>query len=217
MPDHDTKNKIKDIISGTHINWQSNHCTATRNYLCRSFKPGTTVKKEFERNQLIKKEQASILIKYIDDHLLWIDKPPQADRLLTIGGEAEVYLNNDQQHVVKLNDAIYYSTWLDFFNSILLHNLLFEETSYELQGFTKRGEDLQAVLKQAFVISDAPVNLEKVKEFLEFNGFMNSKRNDYYNKDIGLILEDIHDENVIMNSGIMFFIDTVFYVDLEHR
>ena len=79
------------------------------------------------------------------------------------------------------------------------------------------GEDLQAVLKQAFVISDALVDLSTVKEFLEFNGFINTKRNDYYNKELGLIFEDIHDENVIMNSGIMFFIDTVFYIDLEYK
>jgi Serine/Threonine/Tyrosine Kinase found in polyvalent proteins len=58
------------------------------------------------------------------------------------------------------------------------------------------------------------VDLKAVKSFLEYNGFKNTKRNDYYNKELGLILEDIHDENVIMNSGVMFFIDTVFYVNL---
>jgi hypothetical protein len=126
-------------------------------------------------------------------------------------------MNTDDRHVIKLNDAVYYSTWLDFFNSILFHNLLFGETSYQLVGFSKRGADLQAVLKQVFVISDAPVDLSAVKEFLEFNGFKNIKRNDYYNKELGLILEDIHNENVIMNRGIMFFIDTVFYIDLEHK
>jgi hypothetical protein len=35
--------------------------------------------------------------------------------------------------------------------------------------------------------------------------------NNYYNKELGLILEDIHDENVIVNSNTLFFIDTVFY------
>ena len=62
---------------------------------------------------------------------------------------------------------------------------------------------------------DSPVDLSKVKAFLEYNFFKNTKRNDYYNQDLGLILEDIHDENVIMNSGLMFFIDTVFYIDLH--
>ena len=121
-----------------------------------------------------------------------------------------------RRHVIKLNDAVYYATWLNFFNSILFHNLFFQDTSYELLGFCLQGRDLHAVLKQAFVVSDAPVNLSEVKDFLEFNGFENTRRNDYYNPEPGLKLEDIHDENVIMNSGIIFFIDTVFYIDLEN-
>ncbi len=30
-------------------------------------------------------------------------------------------------------------------------------------------------------------------------------------RELGLILEDMHDENVIVNSDTLFFIDTVFY------
>lgn len=131
------------------------------------------------------------------------------------GGEAEIYFLSGQEYVIKLNDAIYYSTWLDFFKSILIHNLLFEETSYKLEGFIRKKTDLQAVLRQTFIISDSAVNLTEVKDFLEFNGFENTKRNDYYSKELGLILEDIHGENVIINSGLIFFIDTVFYIDLR--
>jgi hypothetical protein len=214
MLNDDTKNKIQNIICGTHINWQADTCTTTRNFLCSSFSPSTTVKKDFDNRALIKEEQAAALIHYINEKQLWVNRPPEVERLLTVGGEAEVYMNTDERHVIKLNDAVYYSTWLDFFNSILLHNILFEETSYELIGFAKRDNILQAVLKQAFVISDSRVHLPDVKAFLEYNGFINIRRNDYYNKSTGLILEDIHDENVIMNSGIIFFIDTVFYVDL---
>src|SRR5688572_3102597 len=146
MLNDDTSNKIKDIISGTHINWQTDNCTAARNYLCRSFTPSTKVKTNFQSTQLIKKEQETALIKYIGQNDLWIDRPPQANRFLTQGGEAEVYLNADEQQVIKFNDAVYYATWLDFFTSILLHNLLFEETGYQLIGFTKRDDDLQVVL-----------------------------------------------------------------------
>ncbi len=32
------------------------------------------------------------------------------------------------------------------------------------------------------------------------------------NLGLGLILEDIHDENVICSNGILYFIDTVFYL-----
>ena len=72
-----------------------------------------------------------------------------------------------------------------------------------------------AVLKQPFITSNAPVDLEDVKKLLAFNGFVNTKRNDYFNKELGLILEDMHDENIIANSNTLFFIDTVFYTVSE--
>jgi Serine/Threonine/Tyrosine Kinase found in polyvalent proteins len=70
---------------------------------------------------------------------------------------------------------------------------------------------LYAVLQQPFITSDTLVDLEDIKKFLRFNDFENSKRNDYIHKELGLILEDMHDENVIVNSDTLFFIDTVFY------
>jgi hypothetical protein len=217
MLSDDTCNKIQDIISGTFINWQKDSCTAARNFLCSSYLPNTTVKKEFEKHAKTKKEQETALIQYIDDNKLWMNAPHELERFLTEGGEAEVYLSEDGKDVIKLNDAIYYSTWLDFFTSILLHNQLFPPTQYELIGFVKRTDKLLAVLKQRFVISDALVNLPDVKFFLEYNGFINTKRNDYYHSQLGLILEDIHDENVIINNGIIFFIDTVFYINKENK
>jgi hypothetical protein len=55
------------------------------------------------------------------------------------------------------------------------------------------------------------VELDDIREFLSFNGFENYRRNDYVHRELGLILEDMHDENVLVNSDILFFIDTVFY------
>jgi hypothetical protein len=68
---------------------------------------------------------------------------------------------------------------------------------------------------QPYIASDAPVDLSDVKKLLAFNGFENTKRNDYFNKELGLILEDMHDENIIVNSNTLFFIDTVFYTVSE--
>ena len=65
---------------------------------------------------------------------------------------------------------------------------------------------------QSFVKETEPVNLEIVNEFLEHNGFRKIRNQDFINEDLGLILEDIHDENVIFENGIPFFIDTVFYL-----
>jgi len=38
------------------------------------------------------------------------------------------------------------------------------------------------------------------------------RNNDYFNPKLGIILEDLHDENVLTNNGILYFIDTVFYL-----
>lgn len=207
----DTQRKIKNITSGTVLTGQPDTCTAIRNLLCTSFATSTTVKDDFEGKAIIKEEQVRFIAPYITQHNLWITNLPGNDRFLTRGGEARVYLDVDNKNVIKLNDAIYYATWLEFFNSILLHNLIFENTTYSLIGFSKEDDKLYAVLRQPFIKSDTQVDLTDIKALLEFNGFINTKRNDYQHEGLGLILEDMHDENVLVNSETLFFIDTVFY------
>jgi len=94
----------------------------------------------------------------------------------------------------------------------VLHNLFFPDTAYDFLGFTQRGDDLIAIVQQPFISSENTASLESIKTLLAFNGFENTKRQDYYNKEFGLILEDMHDENVIARDDLLFFIDTVFYI-----
>lgn len=81
--------------------------------------------------------------------------------------------------MIKVNDAVYYATWLEFFNSVVIHNLIFQDTAYTFLGFTEKDSSLLAILEQPFITSDAAVDLEDVKKLLTFNGFINTKRNDY--------------------------------------
>jgi hypothetical protein len=71
---------------------------------------------------------------------------------------------------------------------------------------------LYAVVKQEFIVSTEITDLNIVKQFLAYNNFTNSRNNDYLNKDLGVIFEDLHDENVISKNGILYFIDTIFYL-----
>ncbi len=214
MNNHDSRTIIKNIIQGVVITEPQSVITTVRNHLCRSFSTNTKIEKNFEHHSRIKEEQKQFLIEFIEANNLWLAEKISEERYLTEGGEAKIYFGNDNKSVVKFNDAIYYNTWLDFFNSLLIHNTLFELTAYELLGFKKANDDLYAVLKQPFIVSDSAVDLKDVKEILEFNGFKNTKRNDYYNAELGIILEDMHDENVIVNSNMLFFIDTVFYIHI---
>lgn len=71
------------------------------------------------------------------------------------------------------------------------------------------------MVEQNYVEANQPTNLQHVKQFLVNNGFVNTKNHDYYQPHLGIILEDLHDENVLTQSGVLYFIDTVFYIKPE--
>ena len=142
-----------------------------------------------------RKEETEKLIEFILSKKLWVDDI-QYDKFVSQGAEQRVYFKNKKQ-VIKLNDAIYYSKWLDYFNNLLLNNYFFPETAYELLGFTKQDENLYAVVRQPFVQATHPTDLENVKKFMLSNGFENTRNHDYYHPQLGIILEDLHDENVL--------------------
>jgi hypothetical protein len=96
-----------------------------------------------------------------------------------------------------------------------LHNTFFEDTADPLIGFHHENDQLFAVVEQPFVEVTSTTNLEHIKGFLLKNGFSNTRNNDYYNQELGLILEDLHDENVLTKDGLLYFIDTVFYLTDE--
>ena len=114
--------------------------------------------------------------------------------------------------VIKLNDAIYYETWQDYFNNLLLNNFIFPDTAYNLISFHESENILYAVVQQDFIKWDESTDLENVKKFLAENGFQNKKNNDYFHPNLGIILEDLHDESVLTYKGNLYFIDTVFYL-----
>ena len=91
----------------------------------------------------------------------------------------------DSEHVIKLNDGIYYELWSDYFHNLLMHNFFFSDTAYELIGFTKDQNSIYAVVQQNFVKITQSTDLERVKVFLTANGFVNTRNNDYFNPDIG--------------------------------
>lgn len=68
------------------------------------------------------------------------------------------------------------------------------------------------MIKQDFIIASELTDLNAVKKFLLFNNFDNNRNHDYINHDLGIIFEDLHDENVLSNNGIIYFIDTIFYL-----
>ncbi len=119
----------------------------------------------------------------------------------------------DGNSVLKTNNLGFYSgSWPDYLASLILHNFFFPDTAYELIGFAKKGMEILPVVKQPFVEKTSETDLGLVKEWLGNNGFKNTKNNDYYNAELDIILEDLHDENVLTKDGILYFVDTAFYI-----
>ena len=167
---------------------------------------------EYKQN---KQQERESLIQFANQENLWLGNI-NVENYVSQGAEQKVYLK-DGTSVLKLNDAIYYASWVDYLHNLLLNNLFFPDTAYQLLGFFKELDIIYAVVEQPFIKATQKTDLSLVKLFLENNGFRNTKNHDYYNVDLGLILEDLHDENVLTQNGMLYFIDTVFYIAPEKK
>jgi hypothetical protein len=199
------KNEIYNVLSGESQIRFGTVIQTIASYLNDGEKTSTTI--EVEKH--FKKEETKRLEDYISKEKFWVTI--DLSQYVSEGAEQKVYLK-DTENVLKLNDAIYYNSWKDYFYNLLLHNYFFPDTAYELIGFTKNNAILYAVVQQSYVSIITTTDLSQVKNFLTLNGFENVRNNDYYNPELGIILEDLHDENVLTKNDILYFIDTVFYI-----
>ena len=200
------RDDIQHILSGKSQVKHHHLIQTTCSYLKGSQGASSMAKDQ----QQHKEEETKSLIQFAEKNHLWVDI--DIDLYVSQGAEQKVYLKNGLT-VLKLNDAIYYASWIDYFHNLLLNNLFFPDTAYQLLGFYKDSSILYAVVEQPFVKANEKTDLNMVKAFLENNGFINKKNHDYYNEELGLILEDLHDENVLTQNGMLYFIDTVFYIN----
>ena len=204
-----TKQHIRDVLSGKSQVRNGEPIQTIACYLRSSQESNRIPQSE----QQVKSQEAARLIDFSKKNNLWFSKF-DASNYISEGAEQKVYLMNSYQ-VFKLNDSIYFTNWLDYLHNLLLHNFFFPDTSYELIGFTSLNKTLYSVVKQNYIQITEPTNLSVVKQFLKVNGFLNIRNHDYFNPNLGIILEDLHDENVLVNNGIYYFIDTVFYLTAD--
>ena len=202
------KHELQSIISGIGNHSAKDFIKAAA-YHTRESKKTSGTTQEFE---FTKEQERKELINWINQQNLWFKEHDESN-FFAKGAEQRVYLCTDQRHVYKLNDSIFYQFWLDYFYSLLIHNYFFPQTAYKLIGFYQENGILYAVVKQLFIEITEQTDLSIVNEFFYQNGFKLKKNNDYFNEKLGIILEDLHDENVLTNNGVLFFIDTVFYIN----
>ena len=203
------KHELQSIISGNGSVRNGKIIQTITDYLRGKKKAGTEFEKEWNKDQ-----ETEVLIEYITDNNLWYSSLDES-KYIDGGAEQKVYEFENLDFVVKVNDSIFYKSWHDYFINLLIHNFLFKRLAYELKGFIKYENSLCAVVVQPFINATENTNLIAVKEFLEANGFINKKNNDYFHPELGIIIEDLHDENVLTSEGVLQFIDTVIYLTDE--
>lgn len=200
------KYELQNVISGKSQVRYGTIIQSVASHLGNSTKssPKSQVSKQ------VKNQEIERLTEVINNKNLWVQNI-DFTKFISQGAEQRVFFK-DEFSVLKLNDSIYYSSWLDYFYNILVHNFFFPDTAYNLIGFIRENNVHYAVVMQQFVKLTEQTSLKSVKEFLNHNGFQSTKNNDYINNDLGIILEDLHDENVLTRNGVLYFIDTVFYL-----
>ena len=181
------KDELQNIISGKSEVRHGYAIQEVSRYIRESKSSGQTS----GTGKQIKSEETALIKQYCDHNNFWIDTI-DITSFVSAGAEQKVYLLNKYK-VIKLNDAIYYEKWLDYLNNLLLNNYFFPDTAYKLTGFYESDEELYAVVEQDFIESDKLTDLEHVRLFLNSNGFINHRNNDYNHPELGIILEDLHD------------------------
>lgn len=158
-----------------------------------------------------KEAEAEMLESYIESNNLYFDDL-KFSIYLDEGAEQKVFFDAEKSKVYKLNDAIFYVNWSQYLESLLVHNILFKETKYDLLGFVKINRVMYSVVQQDFITPSDKTKIESVKDLMFSKGFVLKKGNDYIHADLGLIIENLHEENVLVKDGTLFFIDTVIYL-----
>lgn len=203
------KNELQTILSGK----SGSSYDASIQTVTRHLRTGHRTSPTAEEKHQNKSEETKNLIDFANKNKLFYEAIDPT-KFISEGAEQKVFLK-DNKTVIKLNDSIYYASWEDYFHNLLLHNYFFADTTYCFLGFYQNNDNLFAVVSQNFVKADRPTQLNNIKPFLKANGFINTKNHDYFHPELGIILEDLHDENVLTNNDILYFIDTVFYIKPE--
>lgn len=124
------KYELQNIISGKSEVRHGDAIQAIADYLRRS--KGSSC--EAKDSKQIKREEAEIIKQYCNQNNFWKTNI-NINSFVSSGAEQKVYLHQDEFTVFKLNDSIYYLSWEDYFNNLLLNNFFFPDTAYKLVVF----------------------------------------------------------------------------------
>ena len=136
------------------------------------------------------------------------------------GQEHKVYLASDTGRVIKANNLSPYGTYLEFFQSMQLHNWLFPTAAVSFEGVIEDEALLKPVISQHFLRARASADSNEVAAHMANMGFrpMPGVPDAYIHDLLGVELHDLHGENaVIERDGGVTVIDSNNYMHADSK
>ena len=118
----EVKHELQNILSGKSSN-SNNAPIQTISRLLRRHEKTSPMAEEKHQNKAQETKQIIDFAREND----WIYNEINEQDFVSSGAEQKVYIKNKRQ-VIKLNDAIYYASWEDYFHSLLLYNFFFSDS-----------------------------------------------------------------------------------------
>lgn len=123
------------------------------------------------------------------------------------GNESDTYVCNDV--IYKVNNLLNSKgSVIRLFHKVLLHNILFIETSYSLHGFTGfSGSSVMPIFKQALIKNAVPATTVEISTYMAALGFNStSTKGRFVNGEFDVC--DLFPRNVLKDAdGDIFVID----------
>jgi hypothetical protein len=132
--------------------------------------------------------------------------------------EHQIYFDEESQRWFKRNNLSNHGNWLEYFHRVALHNWLFPEAPLLLEGFMEFEAEFQPVVSQPDVQAERGANAFEVENLMRELGFARvadkTRPFDFLNPSIGVEVNDLHDENVVVTpEGDLIVIDPVPMMD----
>ncbi len=127
------------------------------------------------------------------------------------GGEHQVF--QARGWFYKRNNMAYHSSYLEYFHRVVLHNYLFSETAVRFEGFMDYDNLLQPLIRQKALSGVRGATRNEVEAEMALCGFTRRFADNYYSTTLGILVEDLHDEKVLVDAdGDLLVFDPVLYI-----
>ena len=141
----------------------------------------------------------------------WIDDRNILGEFSDRGSENEVYMDSVKEVVNKLNDFRYADDNLElFFQRMDIHNKLFPDCAYTLQGFSENLDGkFCAVISQPFIRAVREASIEEIAGALSLMGFTPQQEGEYFSNGEVDIFDALPNNVLYGIDGNLYFIDTI--------